>query len=189
MSKHKRLWLSVSIILFLALIALSIYYESTQYLYAASALPILIVLLLPDIQHQYIRMNKKHLVRFSQQGEGDEAAVSITFPPGYIQWSRSILYFRIDSVAGSSADKIEAAAGSHAVSLSVLPFDLCVHPRKRGWVGIHLPQLVERTRSLSITTDEVTRFVIRMSDLENAGMHVTDAARVSVPGNNTTMEA
>ncbi|CAG7646629.1 hypothetical protein ACFQI7_23970 [Paenibacillus allorhizosphaerae] len=190
MSKHKGLWLSASIVLFLALIALAIVFESTQFLYAASALPIVIVLLLPDIQNQYIHSNKKKQALFTKHGEGDEAAIAITFSPGYVQWKRNKLYFRIDSVAVS--DKTEAAVGADAVSLGVLPFDLCVHPRKAGWVGIDLSQIAERTRGLSFTTKEVTRLVIRMNDLETIGMHLMGTAPIagaSVPGSNTTMEA
>jgi len=192
MSKPKGLWLSVSIVLFLALVALAIVFESTQYLYAASGLPIVIVLLLPDIQNQYIHSSKKkQQARFTKHGEGDEAAVAITFAPGYVQWKRNKLYFRLESIAGS--DQADGATDNDAVSLGVLPFDLCVHPRKRGWVGIDLPQLAERTRNLSVTTQEVTRFVIRVNDLENVGMQLMgtapNAEASSVPGSNTTMQA
>lgn len=176
----KSKWLLVlSVILFIGLLGLAVYYESIVYLYAASALPVAIVIFLPDLgRHQYIRAKPKSGVRFVKQTIGGDPVLTITFKPGFIRWDQSRkLYFHLNSMGDSEASassETKAAGGSESpeAALAVLPFDLSLHPRKQGWIGIDLPQLAERTRSLSYTTDEVSRLLIRMADLEEAAMKV-----------------
>ncbi|WP_186445782.1 hypothetical protein [Paenibacillus cremeus] len=193
MTTKKWLYLYASIILFLGLIGMAVFNESTYFLYAASALPILIVIFLPDRdQAQYIpaKRSKNKKISITKQAAGGEATLSIAFPAGYVQWKRSKLYFHLDSIT-----EAEAAGTSEArsASLSVLPFDLSVHPRKQGWIGIDLAQMAERTRGLAYTTDEVNRFVIRMSDLEQAALQMSVASKVdaaaSTAANNKTLQA
>ncbi|MCP1307738.1 hypothetical protein [Paenibacillus tyrfis] len=179
MFKSNKWLLVLSVILFIGLLGLAVYYESIVYLYAASALPVAIVIFLPDLgRHQYIRMKPKAGVRFVKQTIGGDPVLTIAFKPGFIRWNHSRkLYFHLNSMGNSEssgAPEAKAAGGSESTeaALAVLPFDLSLHPRKQGWIGIDLPQLAERTRSLSYTTDEVSRLLIRMADLEEAAMKV-----------------
>lgn len=176
MSKGKTFLFTGAIILFLILLSCSIFFESTQFLYAASAVPIFIVMLLPDIrQNQYIELKKDRGVRLVHQTAGDEPLLLIDFEPGFIRWNCNKVYFDLNELSQASRNNDKEASSSSA-SLSVLAFDLSLHPRKSGWVGIDLSQLTERTRSLSYTTDEVTRLVIRMSDLEEAAVRLMSSA-------------
>ncbi|SCW43545.1 hypothetical protein SAMN04487970_10074 [Paenibacillus tianmuensis] len=179
MFKSNKWLLVLSVILFIGLLGLSVYYESIVYLHAASALPIAIVVFLPDLgRHQYIRSKPKAGVRFVKQTIGGDPVLTIAFKPGFIRWDQNRkLYFHLNSMGNSESSgapeaKAAGGSGSTEAALAVLPFDLSLHPRKQGWIGIDLPQLAERTRSLSYTTDEVSRLLIRMADLEEAAMKV-----------------
>lgn len=171
MSRRRNIFLIFSVIGFLVLTGLSIYFESTEFLYAASAFPILIVLFLPDIeQNQFIRTaSAKHKgITFLKQTIGGHPSLMIIFPPGFVRWNRKKLYFHFDQAiaAASASEQSKLRPLRESAALSVLPFDLNTHPRKKGWIGINLSQLAERTRNLSYTTEEVTRLSIPMSDLE-----------------------
>ncbi|CRF28928.1 Uncharacterised protein [Mycobacterium tuberculosis] len=167
--KSKALWLSLSVIVFITLLGFAVYFESAIYLYAASALPVVIVPLLPDmVKHQYADADKNKNVRFTKLTIGSDPMLAISFTPGYIRWNRGTgkLYFHLNQIGEKPELTETPGQGNREASLTVLPFDLSVHPRKQGWVGIDLSQLAERTGSLSYTTNEVTRLLIRMSDLE-----------------------
>lgn len=173
--KSKALWLSLSVIVFITLLAFAIYFESAIYLYAASALPVVIVPLLPDmVKHQYVDAVKNKNIRFAKLTIGSDPMLAISFTPGHIRWNRGIskLYFHLNQISENPELAKAPSQESGEASLTVLPFDLSVHPRKQGWVGIDLSQLVQRTGSLSYTTGEVTRLLIRMSDLEAVAMQL-----------------
>lgn len=182
----KHYWILFgSIAVFIALILVAIYLQSELCLYAASGIPILIFYVLPDIkQNQFIRMNKdRDKVKLVQQTSNEESFVILSFEPDFVRWECRKLYFHLDDIltglpANTSAtNKIEA-------SISVLAFDLTPHPKKSGWIGIHLEQLVQRMSNLSYTTDEVTRFVVRTKDLEDIALQMMAASKPAAVGKN-----
>nr|WP_210023570.1 MULTISPECIES: hypothetical protein [unclassified Paenibacillus] len=174
-------WLCLSIIAFAGLLGFAIYYESAIYLYAASALPVVIVPLLPDmIKNQYADAVPKKSVRFVKLTVGGDPILAISFTPGFIRWNRGTgkLFFHLNQM--SEIPELtgipDRHQGTKEASLTVLPFDLSLHPRKQGWVGIDLCQLAQRTGSLPCTTSEVTRLLIRMSDLEAVAMQLLSSS-------------
>ncbi|MCZ8523818.1 MULTISPECIES: hypothetical protein [Paenibacillus] len=166
MSKS-NMYFGLSVLVFLSLLGLSYRFESIYLLYAASAMPILITMLLPNRQgHQFIKASKRY--RFRLEPMGGDPSLSVTFAPGDVRWTRGKLYLPLKTVRKLKSTAGDSPEAANAPSLSVLPYDLSLHPSKKGWVGIDLLQLAERTRSLSYTTHEVSRLVIRISDLEAA---------------------
>ncbi|MNC21962.1 hypothetical protein D3C75_699500 [compost metagenome] len=67
----------------------------------------------------------------------------------------------------------------------MLQFDLVPHRRNKELYGIEMANVAARFRTLSYTTDEVTRLVIRLEDLrpEDPAMpeHRTASVRKSFP--------
>ncbi|TDF96352.1 hypothetical protein [Paenibacillus piri] len=172
MSKKQSWLLIMYTFVFLALIGVAIWLQSELYLYAASALPILIVMALPDIrQHQYIRGSKDlKAVRIHKQSDGESPLVIMSFPPGFVRWNCKKLFFHLNDIQANTG--FTEKPSEQQASLSVLGFDLSVHPSKTGWIGIDLDQLALRTANLSYTTDEITRFVIPVQDLEEAAIQM-----------------
>jgi hypothetical protein len=159
--------LITSVLLFLIFIVLAIQLESTVYLYVASIFPIIIVPLLPDIRlNHYIRADKHsrqvRLIKLRKAGESSNDLFVIAFAPGYIRWNKtSKLYFNFDEADTYAALLPE----DDIVTMPILKYDLNTHPRKKKWVGISLPQIIQRTKKLSYTTKEINRLVIQMEDL------------------------
>jgi hypothetical protein len=171
---NRRPWILGSfIVIFLGLIGLAILLQSELYLYAASALPVLIVTVLPDVRrNQYIRGEKaRQAVQLNKQTNGEETLLIVSFQPGFVRWNSKKLFFFLNDIE-QNPKPFEEAKDREAVSLSILAYDLSLHPRRSGWIGIDLAQLAQRTANLSYTTDEITRFVIRMSDLEETAMQM-----------------
>lgn len=167
-SKTTRILLLLSVFVFLGLIGLAVYMESTYMLYAASAVPLFIVPVLPDIRgSQFIRSGKQgKQASVSITGTTDESGtgrITIAFSPGYVAWHKRRLYFNTDDIMPALA---APGAEANAVSAPVLRFDLIAHPRKQGWVGIQLANLVQRTQGVSYTTDEISRLILNASDVE-----------------------
>ncbi|WP_201317997.1 hypothetical protein [Paenibacillus sp. EPM92] len=183
MHKMKTWLFAASLVAFAVLLGLAIYYESTVYLYAASALPILIVIWLPDIErHQYIRPKHRKRVSLRIHSGGVNGKVTISFDPGFVRWRKAgKLYFHLDSLKREEAPETNMKPGKAAdAGLPVLSYDLSAHPSKPGWIGIDLKQLAERTAGLSVTTDEVTRLTIRLGDLEEMAVRqMTNAVPVT----------
>jgi hypothetical protein len=174
---NRQLWiLGSSIVLLLGLIGLAIFFQSELFLYAASALPILIVSVLPDIrQNQYIRGPKdREAIQLYKQSNGEDPLMIVAFQPGFVRWKCKKLFFYLADIEKHPSPPQDTQQG-RAVSLSVLAFDLSLHRDKPGWIGIDLAQLAQRTAHLSYTTDEITRFVIRMSDLEQTALQMLSA--------------
>ncbi|MGF7035702.1 hypothetical protein J2T17_006735 [Paenibacillus mucilaginosus] len=168
-----NMYFALSVLVFLSLLGLSYRYESIYFLYAASAMPLVITMLLPERKaYQYIKPSKRF--RFRLESLGEEPVLSVSFEPEDLRWARGRLYLPLKSLRKlnpAAAGREQAAReenGEPAASLPVLAYDLAPHPSKKGWVGIDLGQLAERTRSLSFTTHEVSRLVIRVSDLDAA---------------------
>jgi hypothetical protein len=179
----KQAWSLTGIVLcFLALLALAVLFESELFIYAASALPILMVLLLPDIrQNQYIRSRKdRPLIQLQKVVNGDESLLVVSFQPGYVRWHCKQLYFDLNEL---SPDPIPAMPQTgNAASIPVLPFDLTPHPHRAGWFGINLSQLAHRMVNQSYTTEEVARFVISMNDLESIALLMKSQPAAAVSG-------
>lgn len=178
-----------SIILFVVLLGLAALLQQEMLIYAASAVPILIVIFLPDIKkHQYIRSSQRsNDVTIYKQGEGEESILVIAFKPGFLQWKRGLAYFHLNDIADEPRPELSAL--QNAASISVLSFDLSAHPGKAGWIGINLTQLAQRTANLSYTTDEINRLVIRMIDLEEAALTMMSSAATASQGKNNSMSA
>jgi hypothetical protein len=173
MSKMKIWLLALWIALFVIFLGCSILFESPVCLYVASAMPILIVLWLPDSeQNQYIRRRHLKQVRLLTKSSGENGLLTISFTPGFVRWKPgSKLYFHLDTLSREEAgEAAETSEESSQTALSILPFDLVPHPRKSGWVGIQLDQVAARTASLSIATSEVARFIIPLQALEQAAI-------------------
>ncbi|KIL36801.1 hypothetical protein SD70_31335 [Gordoniibacillus kamchatkensis] len=163
--KKNVFWIGLA--LFGLFLALSFYFESTVYLYIASVLPVLFVPFLPDFgSNQYIKPGKHpeqvEIVRVSIDS-GASPLLLIRFRPGYLQWNKKWLYFSIHDISSYPTLPISA---DHTASLSVLQHDLRLHPRQRGWVGIRLDAVKERTRHMSFTLNEINRIVIRAEDVQ-----------------------
>lgn len=155
-------WLGI--ILFAALILAAIKLQSAYCLYAASAIPVLLVPFLPDLPSaQRLKPGSKSsgIRMYRTSSLPDDGFLIIETEPGAIAWSRRKLLFSVAGVPVVSA----AIHGGMSAGLTVLPYDLFHARKKKNLYGIHLPQLNDRLRTLSYTTDEVTRLVIRMEDL------------------------
>lgn len=157
------------ILLFALFIALAIKYESAFLLYGASVVPFLLVPFLPDIpSSQWLKPagTKKGNVtiyRTEAAPETHNGLIVIDFTPGTIDWGKRRLYFSIDGIP-TAVYQVPETPGT--ATLSVLPYDLLIHPRKKHCYGIQLKHLLERSSSFSFTTDEVGRFIIRAEDLQ-----------------------
>jgi hypothetical protein len=165
MKKTVLFW--IGLVLFGLFLALSFYFESTVYLYIASVLPVLFVPFLPDYgSKQYIKPGKHkgqvEIVRISIDSAASPLLL-IRFRPGYLRWNKKWLYFSIEDISSNPTLPI---SDDRTASLSVLQHDLRKHPRKRGWIGIRLEAVKERTRHMSFTLNEINRIVIRMEDVQ-----------------------
>jgi hypothetical protein len=182
----KQIWSLIgAVFLFVALLGLALLFESELFIYAASAIPILIVLVLPDIrQNQYMHSGKNASnVQFVKVANGDEPLIVISFQPGFVRWHCRKLYFDLNDLQLNSAETLPAVGNS--ASISLLSFDLSAHPRRAGWFGIDLAQISQRTANLSYTTEEVNRFVIQMKDLEEVSL-IMAVASSSVAASNSS---
>ncbi|WP_282939584.1 hypothetical protein [Paenibacillus sp. RC67] len=181
MSKLKWFW--TFIILFVALLGLAAFFQSDMLIYAASAIPILIVLALPDIKkYQYIRSAKNaRNVAIYKQDSGEDTLIIIAFQPGFLRWKSSKLFFHLNDIRedSSTANSVFQGSGETVASIPVLSFDLAAHKRKTGWISIDLAQLEQRTTNLSYTTDEINRLVISMKDLEETALTMMSATTSS----------
>lgn len=168
MKRKTRMILFTGILLFVLLIVLAIKNESSFLLYAASILPFLLVPFLPDIPSgQWLKPSGKKgnvtIYRTEASAETHDGLIVIDFTPGTIHWNKRKLFFSINSVP-STVYTVPETPG--IATLSVLPYDLFIHPRKKNCYGIELKHLLERAASFSFTTEEVGRLIIRMADLQ-----------------------
>lgn len=152
------------ILIFALLIAAAIVLQSAYLLYAATAVPILLVPFLPDLSSsQKLKPGRSSVpVRiYRTSPEVDAGLLVIEAAPGAIQWNKKKLIFSLEGVP------VHSRAGSRDVSagVPVLLYDLVKQGKKRNMYGIVLNHLKDRLNTMSYTTDEVTRLVIRMEDL------------------------
>ncbi|MGG1556114.1 hypothetical protein [Paenibacillus ferrarius] len=165
--KPKMFGLLASFLLFVIFIVLSLVYQSTIYLYIASALPIAIVPFLPDIRtDHFVKANrtdgKVRLIAMENKNGSDTDFLVLLVEPGYLRWNRGRLYFNLADVMQDVYIKPDPMAAT----ITVLKYDLQLHHRKKNWIGISLPQLAQRTEQLSYTTNEINRLLISVSDLQ-----------------------
>lgn len=193
MSKNNVKWFWTFIIIFAALLGLALVFQSEMFIYAASAIPILIVLFLPDInKYQYIRSGKHAKnVAIYKQDNGEETLIIIAFQPGFLRWKARKMFFHLNDISEdpSIANAVLQGSGGTVASIPVLSFDLAAHKRKTGWISIDLAQLEQRTTNLSYTTDEINRLVIRMKDLEETALTVMSASSTSSKSKNKSISA
>lgn len=164
--KVNNVLLALGLLLFIGLFGASIWKQSPVLLYIASALPIFVVPFLPDIRtSQKLNSNKQsaQTVKLTD-ASGEEADwLVITFQPGTVYWNKKWLVIPTQGVTSVS----EIHTDDYTVSLPVLKYDLRTKKKRNGQISIYLPNLLERTQSLSFTVDEVSRLMIRMDDLED----------------------
>jgi hypothetical protein len=186
MTTKQRWSLTGAVFLFVALLGLALLFQSELFIYAASAIPILIVVVLPDIrQNQYLHSTKSAgNVQFVKVANGDEPLIVISFQPGFVRWHCRKLYFDLNDLQLDSVETLPAAGD--AASISLLSFDLTAHPRRTGWFGINLRQISQRTANLPYTTEEVNRFVIQIKDLEEVSLIMAAASSPVVAGNSNS---
>src|SRR5690348_1670027 len=92
-------------VLFIVLLGLAVAYQSSRFLYAASAVPVLIVPFLPDIRtKQYLKPGKRGypVNIFKTAGEADAELLVIEFKPGAVRWNKHLLYFQAEDVPTGS---------------------------------------------------------------------------------------
>ncbi|WJH35075.1 hypothetical protein N6H14_02860 [Paenibacillus sp. CC-CFT747] len=166
--KNKNVWLLVcGIILFGLLIAVAILQQSAYLLYAASVVPILVVPLMPDIRsNQWLKQGASGVKAYTSIHDSPEADLMVVrFPKGSIRWKRHILYVPIPA-----AHERESAEGgdADATTITALAYDLVVPKRRKNYIGIRLPNVIQRSVGLPFPLTEVNRIVIRMEDVRHA---------------------
>jgi hypothetical protein len=182
-TKLKAFLFWIGLAVFGLFLALSVAYESIIYLYIASIWPMLLVPLLPDFgSNQYIKPRKKQGQVEILRTTGDSALLMLRFHPGYVRWNKKWLYF---SVADVSAYPTLPIPADQTASLSVLQHDLKAHARKKGWVGIRIDNLKQRTQHLSYTVNEINRIVVRIEDIQE----LLSPGVSSTPSQSTSIQA
>jgi hypothetical protein len=163
--KANKLLLALGLVLFLALLGASIWKQSPILLYIASAIPIFIVPFLPDIR----TAQKLHPSRQSVQivkltdAAGEEAEwFVVSFNPGTIYWNKKWLVIPTEGMNRVN----EIHTDDYTASLTVLKYDLRTRKNHSGKISVYLPNLIERTKGLNYTVEDVNRLMIRMDDLE-----------------------
>jgi hypothetical protein len=168
--------------LFVVLLGAAIYYQSSNFLYAASAVPILIVIFIPDIKSsQYIKPGRSNRVSLSKSGGADgPELLAITFEPGYVNWRKRIVYFAVADAFDAPTDGTnDAAAPDIIASLRVLKYDLLPARNNNRWIGIQLDNLKERSTSLAFSLDTVNRLAIPMDDIrELTNLNIVPSASI-----------
>jgi hypothetical protein len=167
--KKNTIALLIASALFVVLLGAAIFYQSSNFLYAASAVPILIVIFIPDIKsRQYIKPGRSKQVSLFKSGGADgPELLSISFELGYLNWKKKVVYFAAASAfdAPTEANAESVASSDIAASLSVLKYDLISSRHRNKWIGIKLDNLRQRSTSLNFSVDAVNRLVIHMDDI------------------------
>lgn len=174
------------VFVFGGLIAAAIILQSAYLLYAATGIPILLVPFLPDIRTSKILKpgdagSQVRLYRTSSNtGEG---FVIIEAAPGHFPWHKRKIYFSLNGIPTVTS----SLYSPNTAGIPVLPYDLTVHRRHKHLHGIELVNLSSRLRTLSYTTAEVTRLVIRVEDL--TGQPAVSNSSVATPAPRARMNA
>jgi hypothetical protein len=167
MKNKNSLAVIIGLLLFGGLITAAILLQSAYLLYAATAIPILLVPFIPDIKTSKTlkpgSSNSKIRMYRTDHPDG-EGFLIIEADPGAIPWNKRRLYFPVTGIP-------VLADSSHTVNtagIPILQYDLIKHRRKSNVYGIELANLAPRFRTLSYTADEVTRLIIRLEDIKPA---------------------
>lgn len=171
-SKHS-LALAAGLILFFGLIASAILLESAYLLYAATGIPILLVPFIPDLKtSQTVKPGQSapHMRVYRTHNEQGEGFIILESLQGGIPWNKKRLYFSLDGLPAAAPSAYPAGTAG----VPVLQYDLVPHRRRKDLYGIELANVAARFRTLSFTTDEVTRLVIRLDDLSPADAAKTE---------------
>lgn len=167
----KNKWsLLLALLVFCAFFISSILLESPLLLYIASAIPIIIVPLLPDIKtKQRLRPQRKGVDIVKLNGDsGKPEWLIVSFKPGTVLWNRKTLiisYAEARTVQTVPADEYTAA-------LTVLQYDMRIREKSQR-IGISLPNLMQRIAAMPFTVHEVNRLVIPLVDVS-----FSDAAKL-----------
>ncbi|WP_409341955.1 hypothetical protein [Paenibacillus sp. MBLB4367] len=165
MKRKSITFLCIGLLVFGLLIALAIWQQSAYLLYAASAVPLLIVPFIPDIRsNQHLKASRKDNVQIYKLATIEGAPANhliVQFEPGKVNWNRKMLYVSMKDAPTVAKDVF----APDSASVPVLTFDLVLHKRKSDLIGILLQNVKQRTSSFSFTTEEITRLVIRLEDL------------------------
>lgn len=168
MKSKNSLAVIAGILIMAGCIAAAIKLQSAYLLYAATAVPILLVPFIPDIKTSRTLKpgGPSSRIRIYRTGQQDgQGFIVIEAAPGAIPWSKRRLYFPVTGIPSAPAPK----HSMDTAGIPVLQYDLVRHRRKKHLYGIELANLAARFRTLSYTPDEVTRLVVRMEDLAAAG--------------------
>jgi len=165
--------------IFVSLIGLAIWQQSAYLLYAASAIPFIIVPFLPEMSSiQKLKASAKNndvqIYKLATIEGAPANHLIVQFQPGIVNWNRKMLYINLKNIPTVSKDLF----APDSASVPVLTFDLELNKRKPDLIGIRLQNIKERTSSFSFTTDEITRFVVRLDDLTE---HAAPSLPISAP--------
>jgi hypothetical protein len=166
MRRMRNKWLLLlGLLVFAAFFISSILRESPLLLYIASAIPIFIVLFLPDIKtSQRLKPNRNGVEIVKLTGNsGEPEWLIVTFKPGTVYWNRKSLIIPYDDAP--IVQMIES--DDYTAALTVLPYDLRTNQRS-GRVGVSIPNLMERTAGLPFTVNEVNRLILALADFTEA---------------------
>jgi hypothetical protein len=175
MKNRKNLIIFCSgLLLFLITFGMSVLFQSAILLYIASAMPMLVVPFLPDINSYQVLRSQRHveIVRLNEGDPSSETLV-ITFDPARLYWNKKYVYIPLDKIEPVA----ELQSREYTVAMTVLRHDLSFQ-HKKNRIGIYLPNLIERLKSMPYTPNEVNRLILRMDDVRDAIMPET--MRVSI---------
>ncbi|WP_127585201.1 hypothetical protein [Paenibacillus koleovorans] len=163
--KAKPILIITSLLVFLALFGASVWQESPMLLYIASALPIFIVPLLPDLRTTQRLSEHNHSTQIVKLTDGEGAQsewLVVNIKPDTIYWNKKWLI--IPTADAKPVD--QGHTDDYTVSLTVLKYDIRAKRSRSGKIAVNLPNLQQRMAGLSFTTDEVNRLMIRMEDVQ-----------------------
>lgn len=131
-------------------------------LYIASAIPIFVVLFMPDIKtSQRLKPDQKGVEIVKLSGNADEPEwLIVSFRPGTVNWNRKTLnipFDRAPTVQTVHTDEYTAA-------LTVLNYDLQTN-KKSGHINLSIANLAARATGMPFTVHEVNRLIIPLSDI------------------------
>jgi hypothetical protein len=162
---RSRWLLWTSIVIFITFFVGSIWKQSPLLLYIASAMPIFVVLFMPDIRGvQKLKLHQKGVDIVKLAGAaGEPEWLVVSFRPGTIYWHRKTLHIPLESV-----ETVQTVnSDEYTAALTVLSYD--VLPRKKsGYIRIALGHLAARTAGMPFTVNEVNRLLIPLVDVAQA---------------------
>lgn len=164
--KYNILTFIGGIVVFGAVLAAAWHLQSWVLLYIASALPVILVPLMPDIpRKQVIRRTggkEQYAIRRQSGGHDDAGVLHIGFRPGSVNWNKTWLCVPLELIRNAEP---YAGAAEEAVTLPVSAGDCRVTGGRRPMLRISLPSLSARAQALNYKTREVERLTLRLDEL------------------------